>query len=570
MVRRLRLGSGLVLSFYLLTHFLNHALGLVSLEVLDAGRAVFVGLWRNLPATLLLYGSLVVHLALALWAIYLRRRLTMPFWDAAQLTLGLAIPPLLVLHILGTRLAHEVLGAQDSYAYLLVILFVGDPAELAKQLAVTLIAWLHACVGVHLWLRLKPRYRQAMPFAYAAALLLPVLAVLGVLTAGREVVRLAADPAWLAALQAEARFPDRAGVALIKQIEAITLSALGGLLALALVARVVRGWLARRRGIVELTYPDGRRISVASGTTILEASRGAGIPHASVCGGRGRCSTCRVRVGAGLEALPPPSPAELKVLARVGATPNVRLACQTALSANIEVTPLLPPAAVPRDGRRRPGYLQGQEREVAILFADLRGFTALAENKLPYDVVFVLNRYFAAMGLAVEESGGRVDKFIGDGVMALFGVEGSIEKACADALSAARRMAERLMEINDALKHDLEQPLRIGIGVHSGPVIVGEMGYGRATALTAIGDAVNIASRLEAMTKEFGAQLVVSEGIAEHAGVDLGAFPREEIELRGRQAQLAVRVVKSALSLPVAADRQAAAASGTRGGQARA
>ena len=133
------------------------------------------------------------------------------------------------------------------------------------------------------------------------------------------------------------------------------------------------------------------------GMTVLEASQMAGIPHASVCGGRGRCSTCRVRVSRGIETLPPPSPQELAVLRRVGAPPNVRLACQTRPRSEIAVAPLLPPAVGPRAGFAQSTHLQGQEKEIAVLFADLRGFTTISEHKLPYDVVFVLNRYFAAM-----------------------------------------------------------------------------------------------------------------------------------------------------------------------------
>jgi adenylate cyclase len=210
----------------------------------------------------------------------------------------------------------------------------------------------------------------------------------------------------------------------------------------------------------------------------------------------------------------------------------------------------LPPAASPGAARARPGYLLGDEREVAILFADIRGFTTLAEGKLPYDVVFVLNRYFSAMGTAVEEAGGRIDKFIGDGVMALFGVERGVEQGCRNALEAARLMAERLRELNLMLKSDLPKPLRIGIGIHAGSVIVGEMGYGRATSVTAIGDAVNTASRLESLTKELDAQLVVSAPAADGARLDLAAFPRREIELRGRSESLTVYMVKSARKLP--------------------
>ncbi len=565
MIRRLHLITGLVLFAYLLTHLLNLALGLVSVEALEAGRRAFLLVWRNLPMTVLLYGALAVHLGLAFRALYRRRRLNMPAWEAAQIGLGFAIPPLLVLHVLGTRIAYEFFGTEDSYVYMLLVYFLFSPILGIKQVAVVLVAWLHVSIGLHFWLRIRPWYPKAAAYLFAGALLLPAFSRAGYLVAGREVVRLAQDPAWLEAARARIHFVDAEGARLLTALENGFLASLAALLALTLLARLVRAWW-QRRGIVLVIYPDGRRVAVSAGTTILEASRGAGIPHASVCGGRGRCSTCRVRVGAGAERLPPPSEAEARVLARVGAAPNTRLACQTRPAADIEVTPRLPSAAGPRDAAAAARHRQGEEREVAILFADLRGFTALAEDKLPYDVVFVLNRYFTAMGTAVEDSGGRIDKFIGDGVMALFGVEDGIEAGCRDALDAARRMTERLDELNRALANDLERPLRIGIGIHSGPVIVGEMGYGRAISMTAIGDPVNTASRLEALTKEFGAELVLSEPVAERAGFDFSSFPRHEIELRGRAGRLAVFVVAEARTLPEVAGASPSANASLGGG----
>jgi len=550
MTRRLYVITGLVLFGYLLTHLLNHTLGLVSLRALDTGREAFLLLWRNPPMTFLLYGAIVLHIGLALRALYRRRRLKMPAWEAAQMVLGLAIPPLLLLHVLSTRFAHEILGVDDSYITVILAIFVFNPVAGVKQVTVLLIAWLHACIGLHFWLRIRPWYAAVQPYAFAAALLLPAVSLAGFLAAGREVARLAADPDWLAATLIRVRAVDTAGLAQIKDIETKALIVMAAALGLVLLARVVRGWRDRRRGIFQVTYPDGRKVPVIAGATLLEASRGAGIPHAAVCGGRGRCSTCRVRVGDGRDRLPPPSDAEARVLARIRAAPTTRLACQTRPVADIEITPLLAATVGPRQARAPSRHQQGEEREVAVLFADLRGFTALAEDRLPYDVVFVLNRYFAAMGTAVEESGGRVDKFIGDGVMALFGVDRDIETGCRDALAAARRMIEHLEELNRSLKNDLDQPLRIGIGIHSGSVILGEMGYGRATAMTAIGDSVNTASRLEALTKEYKAELVLSEPVAIRAGLDFGAFPRHEIELRGRAGQLAVVVVGNTASLP--------------------
>jgi len=204
--------------------------------------------------------------------------------------------------------------------------------------------------------------------------------------------------------------------------------------------------------------------------------------------------------------------------------------------------PLLPPFVHVSDALGSVDLALGIEREIAVLFADIRGFTALAEGRLPYDVVFVLNRYFAAMGNAVERAGGRVDKFLGDGVMALFGVESGATSGCRDALLAARLMSERLAELNQSLVEELGQPLRIGIGIHVGPVIVGEMGYRNATALTAIGDAVNTASRLQEMSKDFDCELVVSADVLARADLDGARFAWREATVEAVSSGLPSRL----------------------------
>jgi adenylate cyclase len=544
MVRKLRLYSGLVLFAYVLTHLLNHALGLVSLDAMEAGLKVFVAFWRSPPASILFYGAFLLHAILAGWAILERRHLEMSRSEAFQLVFGLSVPPLLVLHVAGTRLAALVFDAGVTYTYTLAYYFSAFPWQGLKQVAVLIVAWLHVSIGLHLWLRLKPWYPRAQPWLYAAALLLPTLALLGTWTAGQEVLRLLADPVWPSGDGIRAGLADPEKLAFLNAVERWFI--LGYLLALAacLLVRPLRSWLERRHGRVRLFYPAGRSVVVAHGVTILEASRIAGIPHASLCGGRGRCSTCRVRVSRGLETLAPPDDGEQRVLARVGAPPNVRLACQVRPLNEVEVVPLLPPNVTPRDARPRPGHVAGEEREVVILFADLRNFTKLSESKLPYDVVFLLNRYFQAMGDAVEQSGGHIDKFIGDGVMALFAVEGTIDRGCRQALLAARSMVERLDELNRSLVEDLPDPLRIGIGLHVGQVIVGEMGYGRAVSLTAIGDAVNTASRLEAMTKDFAAQLVASQAVITYAGLTLDDLEVHDVDVRGRQGGLKVAVIR--------------------------
>lgn len=550
MIRRLRLASGLLLFTFVSTHLINHMLGLVSLEALESGRLLFLKLWRNVPATILLYAALIVHIALAYWALYQRRSLKMPISEAVRLVFGFSIPILLVSHIIGTRFRYEVLGFEDSYTWNLLLFFEIAPMAGLEQLAVVILAWVHGCIGVHFWLRSKPWYAERQSWVLITAVLVPVVSMLGVWSAGQAVLRLAADPQWRETAWTSLKVAERASDTLAPKAADVLLLIYLVLLAVTIAARIVRSWWYRRHGILTVLYPNGKRVPIVRGSSVLEASRNAGIPHAAICGGRGRCSTCRVRIGTHEGDLPAPSADEIRVLGRIHADQDVRLACQLRPQGNVQVTPLLAPSVSMKEAYRNIGYRHGDEREIAVLFADLRDFTSLSENRLPYDVVYLLNRYFAAMGTAVQDSGGRVDKFIGDGVMALFGVERGVESGCQSALEAARRMALHLEELNNALSHDLSAPLRIGIGIHAGPVIVGEMGFDRATSLTAIGDVVNTASRLEALTKEFHCQLVVSEPVVRWSGLDFAKQDWTEIELRGRAGRLSICPIPRASELP--------------------
>ena len=550
MSRRLRLASGLFMLAYVTTHLLNHAVGLVSLAAMAQGLRFFTAFWSLPPMQVLLYGSFAVHYFLALSALWQRRSLRLLPAEWAQLALGFSIPLLLVRHVVGTRIGYDWFGTDTgNYRYLLWVYFVAAPGVGLQQQLVLFIAWGHAMVGLHFWLRVRRWYQPLRGFALVIAVTVPLLAWLGIVQAGREVAVAAQIPGWSAAASTGATPPDEATAAMLDRIGDCLIAFFIASLVAALIGRGVRRLWQRRRGTIRIGYPSGQSVHVIPGTSVLEASRLGGVPHASICGGRGRCSTCRVQVRGQPGAVPPPRDDEQRVLNRIRAIGSIRLACQLRPTGAVEVAPLLPPS-LPVGGVAMPADIAaGSERDIAVLFADLRGFTSLSEGRLPYDVVFVLNRYFGAMGRAIETAGGRVDKFLGDGIMALFGVEDDPARACRQALEAARLMSLRLDELNQVLQEELGAPLRIGIGIHAGPAIVGEIGYAGAAPLTAIGDTVNTASRLEGLAKEYGVELVVSDEVVARAGAERNPFEWRRSELRGKSEPLLVGLIAKASAL---------------------
>jgi adenylate cyclase len=544
-MRLLRLATGLVIASFVVGHFLNHSLGVVSIEAMDRLRFVLASWWRSPAGTFLLYGSLLTHFLLALASLYRRSTLRMPSWEAAQLVLGLAIPPLLIGHIVGTRLTWTLLGHSIDYERVVGLLWSSEWSA-ARQSVLLLIVWAHLCFGLHYWLRVRQWYRNVQPLAFAVALLLPALALSGFASAGfylwpsiETVGGMQKYNLQLAAMTDK----DRALMAGWRSgLEWGFWVLLGG----TLLAR----WLRTRIGAsYRVRHASGRLITAPVGRSILEAIRDEGLPHASVCGGRARCTTCRVRVNEGLAHLPPPGRLERQALGRIDAPPNVRLACQTRPTRDVAVTPLLPPHVGPAGTRDPRGGAQGRERPIVAMFVDLRDSTRLGEGRLPYDVVFIMNQFFAEMNAALRSTGGYYAQFRGDGLLALYGLESPLDAACSASIEGAAEMQNRIERLNRSLAADLEQPLRIGIGIHAGVAIVGTMGPPEAPIYSAIGDMVNTAARLEGMTKAYGCVLVVSDAVLREAGIGAGDAPLHQVRVRGRNERLAVYAVNDPRTL---------------------
>lgn len=299
--------SGLVLFTYVGSHLLNHAVGIFSVDALLASGKWFVIFWHQALATTALYSALTVHLLIALVAIIRRDSLRdMSRAEIAQLTLGLSIPVFLIAHLMGTRALDEFFGADPSYLYVQLVIWKFVPHYIATQTVLLLASWIHGCIGLHLWLRFKPRYRRLLPLWLTLAVMIPTLSLAGFVASGMEVLRMAEDSAWLGFVIESFELPrgeeQQTFLAWVEGIE----YGYYGLILLVFAARSVRLHLLKKaEPDITLTYHTGQKVGLRAGATILETSRRAGIPHASVCGGRGRCSTCRVRIGIGLDSLPP-------------------------------------------------------------------------------------------------------------------------------------------------------------------------------------------------------------------------------------------------------------------------
>lgn len=288
--------------------------------------------------------------------------------------------------------------------------------------------------------------------------------------------------------------------------------------------------------------PDKIQFFIGEGETILDASLRAGVPHAHACGGRARCSTCRVWILEGLEHCSERKELERAIAGPLRFGPEVRLACQTKVSgdvkvrrlvldeADIEITSQL---AKPRLGRC------GEVRTIAVLFCDIRDFTSLSQHLSPYDLMFVLNRYFFHMADAIERNGGHVEKFIGDAIMAIFGTDDTPDVTL-HAIKAATEMLGVADRMKPYMKAMYDKDFEVGIGLHYGEAVIGTVSGGREERLTAIGETVNVASRIESANKEAGTRLLISEALYQQVEkkVEVSDFVR--VRLRGTNERMSL------------------------------
>lgn len=487
--RDARLASGIILFVYVATHLANHALGLVSLGAAEVGLRAGVVVWHSLPGTLLLYGAAVVHVTLAFDAIFQRRTLRMPPAEVLRIALGLGMPLLLIGHVVATRVGFEQYGHAPVYERVVWSLWNSDSR--GRQLALLAPGWIHGCLGLRFVLVRYAWYPRWRLWLFGAALLLPVLSALGFITMMREVAARALDPALGAPVSLPADAERMALAAIRDTSVAIYLGAIG----LVFGSRELRGWIERaRRMAVRIAFPD-RTVTVPRGWTVLEASRAFGLPHASACGGRARCSTCRVRVVDGLDGLVAPEAEEAATLARIGAAEDVRLGCRLRPASDVTVVPLVS-AAAPHAAMHPPTSVT--ERELVVLIAravDVAGPGHAEAALLPDDRLFLLARFHETVGAAIERSGGVPIAAAPGEVRAAFGTRTARQGAARGALEAVDALRPALARLAQRCERDLGRAPTFALAVVAGTGVLGEVGWRDGASRVVVGEVADAADR---------------------------------------------------------------------------
>lgn len=527
--RDVRFASGCVLMLFATTHFLNHAVGIFGIPAMEAMQLWRHGFWESRIGSVLLYGALIVHPVFALLRVAQRRTFRMPMREVLQIALGVAIPLLLIDHIVATRVQGTLFMQDESYHAVLRRLW---PNLALSQSLLLLLVWTHGVIGLHFTFRSRDSYARWRDPFLLAAILVPLLALIGFAVAGRE-ARLMALPPELNTVQ---------------QVDSFNLHvtwakrAFFGLVGGFVFFVALREVRARAVGAITVRFVGHGVRKVVPGFTLLEIFRRFGIPHAALCGGRARCATCRVLVLDGAADLPPPGPNEARLLRRISAGENVRLACQIRPKHDLQVQILL---AARQRGAGPSGALDPDSgiarKGLTVMVADLRAFTALSERQLPQELLTLLNRFYDEMSQAIAAHGGRIEAIYGDGLMAVFGLDSTPGRAASAAIAAAGDMLRAVEALNREYATALPLPLRIGIGIHGGQAIMGtveneSMGRREIT----VGETVMIASQLEAATRRLLSDIIVSAETVAATGRSFPGITSYKIAIKGRDKPMQV------------------------------
>ena len=291
-----------------------------------------------------------------------------------------------------------------------------------------------------------------------------------------------------------------------------------------------------------------------SDRTILDTSIANKIPHFRECGGRGRCTTCRVRILDGMDHVSARTTNEARIAEERGWDSFTRLACQTRVTGDVCVERMI-------ETRADLSMLQvetlrseeGREVPVAILCCDIKQFTPFVDANLAYDVFHILNRFFTEIGEPILKNDGFIYQYVGDQIIGLFGVNGAPpQENCANAVRAGLSMIEALNTLNEALEEEFGLRLDIRIGAHFGPLVVGFLGHPTSPQFSVVGDAINVTSRIEGANKELGTTFLISKALHDHLSPPIVEGVRAHMHLKGKEGLHTLIEVRKLVELDVA------------------
>jgi len=509
--------SGLVLFAFAAAELCNDAIGLVSLETMGDIAAWRTALTRSLPGTALLLLAFAGHLGTTLWFIARRSTLRMSLWDAALTISGILVPLLLLPYIVDTRGANLFFGVDDGSLYSLARLW---PEHAFFYVALIAVLWGHGCLGLHQWLKLRPRYAAIAPVLGVVALALPIAAIAGLVAAARVVSVLMADDTFAGQVREATHWPSPDDEDALWRWRMAALAGYAALLVMTagvLIVRFLRIVVAPK---IDVIYVNGPTLKASTGPTLLEISRIHGVLHADVCGGRGRCTACSVRIEQGDSSLPPRTAAEREMLG--GGDPLIRLGCQIRPSAALTVTRLTQTA----DAAAAEPEVDsaGIERQVAALCVQLQDHAALVNARRAYDAIFLLNEFLDMVHTAVGNHNGWVVRTTGSGIVAVFGRDDTAQAACGAAAAACADIDVALDRMNEKFAAELGRPVAAAMGLALGTAYLGRIGAGPSKPLSAVGPAIDAAGGLAILAEARGSQLFSDPTAFQTGGLDATGF----------------------------------------------
>ena len=298
------------------------------------------------------------------------------------------------------------------------------------------------------------------------------------------------------------------------------------------------------KAVFHLTLVKDACVPISEDQTILAAALEAGVPLMHVCGGKAKCSTCRVLIVEGEENLLPATEKEQK-LSRLASLPSkVRLACQTCVKGPVTIRRIMQDESdVGLYVREDSGFIEetGEEKELVLFFLDIRNFTNFVENHLAFDVIHIIRKLFAAFEKIIETNGGRIIETTGDGLYAVFDCRAGRVAAAHNGLQSAYSIFSDLKGLNENyFEKYFDQKLQVGIGLHIGNVVSGTIVIGGMPHNVVMGFPVNVTARLESATKELNNSLIVSEEVHKLLIIPEKASVSQRIHVKGVTGELNV------------------------------